>query len=232
MNDSVSLIAAFGGGLASFLSPCVLPLVPAYLSHLVSNQAELGARRILLIRALAFVLGFSLVFVLLGASASLLGRVLNANKPLLREISGIAMIFFGLHMVGILKFDWLYREKRLDYTPGSGASLGSSFVLGLVFAAGWTPCIGPILASILMYAGSAATINQGIMLLISYSLGMALPFFLSALAAQGLGNKLRRFNRYLPIITKVSGVIMIIFGYLVFNNKLQWLSSYFNFFSV
>ncbi len=232
MNDNVSLIAAFGGGLASFLSPCVLPLVPAYLSHLVSNQTGEGARRVLLIRALAFVLGFSLVFILLGASASLIGRVLNANKPLLREISGIAMIFFGLHMVGILKFDWLYREKRIDYSPGAKASMGSSFVLGLVFAAGWTPCIGPILASILMYAGSAATIKQGTILLISYSLGMALPFLLSALAAQGLGSRLRRFNRYLPIVTKVSGVIMIIFGYLVFNNKLQWLSSYFNFFSV
>lgn len=229
MNEGVSLAAAFAGGVVSFLSPCVLPLVPAYLSHLVSGQPESGARKVLLFRALGFILGFSLAFIIFGASASILGKFLGANKSVLREVSGVAMIFFGLHMTGILRLEWLYREKRIAYTPKSGASWIASFFLGMVFAAGWTPCIGPVLASILVYAGSTETVNQGITLLAFYSLGLALPFFLSALAAQRLGRGLRGFNKYLPYISKAAGVLMIIFGYLVFNNKLQQLNSYFNF---
>ncbi|HWJ04068.1 MAG TPA: cytochrome c biogenesis protein CcdA, partial [Verrucomicrobiae bacterium] len=125
---------------------------------------------------------------------------------------------------------FLHKEKRIDYTPKSSSSLGSSFMLGIVFAAGWTPCIGPILASILVYAGSVETVNQGIALLVAYSLGLALPFFLAALLAGSVSSKIKNINRYLPYITKASGVLMVILGYLVFNNKLAWLNSYFNFF--
>jgi cytochrome c-type biogenesis protein len=229
MNNNVTIVAALLGGIVSFLSPCVLPLVPAYLSYLVSDNTQ-NQRWILLRRAIGFVLGFSTVFILLGASASLIGKMLSANKATLRELSGVAMIFFGLHMVGILKLSFLYREKRLTYTPSSGSWLGNSFLLGVVFAAGWTPCIGPILASILLYASSSDTLAQGLKLLIAYSVGMAIPFLLCALLAQGLHSKIKTMNRYLPLMTKASGFIMIIMGYLAFNNKLSTLNSYFNFF--
>ncbi len=229
MHTNISFIAAFAAGIISFLSPCVLPLVPAYLSYLVSGADGENVRKTLLLRSLLFILGFSLVFIVLGASASLLGRALSSHRTVLREFSGVAMIFFGLHLVGILRIDWLYREKRLEYNPKSKATTLSALLLGVVFAAGWTPCIGPILSSILVYASSVETVNQGTLLLAVYSLGLGVPFFVSALLAQGLGFKLSGFNRFLPYITKGSGVLMIILGYLIFNNKLALLNSYFQF---
>jgi cytochrome c-type biogenesis protein len=229
MYADISILAAFSAGILSFLSPCVLPLVPAYLSYLVSGTEAQRMRKTLLLRSLLFILGFSVVFIGLGASASLLGKLLSSHRSLLRELSGLAMIFFGLHMMGILKLAWLYKEKRLEYNPKNGATSLSAFFLGVVFAAGWTPCIGPILSSILVYASSAATVNQGVVLLAVYSLGLGVPFFISALLAQGLGVKLSRFNRYMPYVTKASGVLMIVLGYLIFNNKLAVLNSYFQF---
>jgi len=138
------------------------------------------------------------------------------------------MIFFGLHMIGLLRLNWLYREKRLAYTPSTQkASFARSILLGVIFAAGWTPCIGPVLASILVYAGSQETLSQGILLLAFYSLGLALPFLIFALFAESVGGKLKALNRYLPYLTKVCGALMIVLGYLIFYNKLGLLNSFF-----
>ncbi len=228
MQDSISLTAAFLGGILSFLSPCVLPIFPVYLSYLIADT-ETRSKNIILVQAFGFILGFSLVFISLGASASLIGKFLNVNKVFLRELSGIVMIFFGLHMVGLFRLNWLYHEKRISYNPKKNtASFGRSVVLGLVFAAGWTPCIGPVLASILVYAGSTETLTQGMRLLTLYSLGLAIPFLIFALFAERLGSKFKTLNRYLPYLTKASGVLMIVLGYLVFYNKLALINSYFN----
>lgn len=232
MTSNISLIAAFSAGVVSFLSPCVLPLVPAYLSYLVSGGDDKNQQKALLWRAALFILGFSVIFILLGASATFLGKALSANRVTIREFSGLAMIFFGLHLLGILKIDWLYREKRLAYTPKTKGTALSAFFLGVVFAAGWTPCIGPILASILMYAGSAETVSQGILLLSIYSIGLGVPFFTSALLARSLRQRLQKLNQYLPYISKVSGALMIALGYLVFNNKLASLNAYFQFIQI
>ena len=227
MDGGVSLVAAFGGGIISFLSPCVLPLVPVYLTYLIGDSQEGRAR--LLLKGCGFILGFSLVFILLGASASVIGSFFKANKTLLREISGVAMIFFGLHMAGILRLKFLYTEKRFEYSPKRGSTLWGAVGFGVVFAAGWTPCIGPVLASILTFAGSVETVNQGVALLGAYSLGLGVPFFLSALLAEGLSGRISRFNKFIPYLSKASGVLLVVIGYLVFNNKLAWLNSYFNF---
>ncbi|HVJ50450.1 cytochrome c biogenesis CcdA family protein [Desulfitobacterium sp.] len=227
MQDSISWMAAFVAGILSFLSPCVLPIFPAYLSYLIADT-ETKSKNVILFRAFGFILGFSLVFIALGGSASLLGKFLNVNKVFLRELSGVVMIFFGLHMVGILRLKWLYQEKRILYNPKKNtASFGRSVLLGFIFAAGWTPCIGPILASILVYAGSTQTLTQGISLLTLYSLGLALPFLAFALFAERYGSKFKKINHLLPYFTKASGVLMIILGYLVFYNKLALLNSVF-----
>ncbi|HEX2926826.1 MAG TPA: cytochrome c biogenesis protein CcdA [Ruminiclostridium sp.] len=222
-------------GLLSFFSPCVLPLVPAYISYLTGSAiAEINsvnARLNLIVKAVGFVLGFTFVFVIMGATASSLGRLFTVNQNIIRKIGGGLIILFGLHTAGLFRIKLLYYEKRLIPFGSHQKRLGS-FFLGMAFATGWTPCIGPILSSILIYAGSMDTIGRGILLLLLYSLGMAFPFILTAAAISSLSKCLMKFNKYLPVFSAISGALLIIMGILVFNGKLSVLSHYFNFIKI
>ncbi|WP_027340571.1 cytochrome c biogenesis CcdA family protein [Halonatronum saccharophilum] len=215
----VSLVVAFFAGLISFLSPCVLPLVPAYVGY-INGGAKQRTNLFTLIRSLSFVLGFSIVFILMGASASYLGQLFAYHRQLLTKISGILIIIFGFHMLGVFKINFLYREFRFNWAQKAKSSF-SSILMGMAFAAGWTPCVGTVLASILLYAGSTATIGRGIVLLAFYSLGLGIPFIMTALYVNKSLSLSSDYNKYLPLITKFSGFIMIIFGVLIYFDKIQ-----------
>ncbi|AVX20293.1 cytochrome c-type biogenesis protein [Carboxydocella sporoproducens DSM 16521] len=231
---NVSGWLAFAAGVVSFASPCVLPLIPAYVAYLAGSTQNAtlaeGKRLRLLTRALLFILGFSLLFILLGASASAVGKLLLQYKDILRRISGALIIIFGLFMTGLLPLEMFYREVRWQATPRAGG-LGA-FLLGLAFAAGWTPCVGPILSSILLYASTEATVNKGIYLLSLYSLGLGLPFLVTALAVDKFQSALNRMARFLPVVSLVAGVIMIILGILIFTNKLGLIAGYFSWLAI
>jgi cytochrome c-type biogenesis protein len=230
--DSVSILLAFSAGLLSFLSPCVLPLIPAYASYLTGSAAnEISTNREklhLLRKSVGFVLGFSLVFIIMGASISSLGWLFAENQTLVRKIGGALIFLFGLHTTGLLKLKFLYREKRLFPFADNDKSFSSIFV-GMAFATGWTPCVGPILSSILLYAGSQDTIGMGILLLVFYSLGLAVPFLLTAFAIESFSGFFRKFSKHLPLVSILSGILMIIMGILVFTNQLTILSRNLNF---
>lgn len=211
---------AFLGGLVSFFSPCVLPVVPAYFSFLLgSSLDEKPARKLLLYRSLFFVIGFSMVFVLLGASASALGRLVSAYRPLLMRIGGVIVIIFGLQMMGLLKILWLMMEKRV-HLERKQEGAGSAFLLGLAFAGGWTPCIGPVLSGILMMASSAGSMGLGSLMLGLYSLGLAIPFLLFALLAEKAGAWIRRSVKIVRIVSIVGGTILVVLGVLLFFDLL------------
>lgn len=230
--DNISFILAFSAGLLSFLSPCVLPLIPAYVSYLTGSAVSdisTGKDKLnLLYKSIGFIIGFSLVFIALGASVSTIGKLFNSNLDILRKIGGIIVIIFGLHLTGIFKIRLLYSEKRLLPFGENPKIIGSVFV-GMAFAAGWTPCIGPILSSILIYAGSMATIGKGIFLLAMYSLGLAVPFLFTAAAIGSFSKYFRKITKYLPFISVVSGILMIFMGMLIFMNRLTIISRYLNF---
>lgn len=224
---NISLFLAFSAGLLSFLSPCVLPLIPGYLSYLAGSN--LGAhrdskdKRMLLYKSIFFVMGFTLIFLLMGASITTLGRLFFKFRLLIKRISGIVMIIFGIHTTGIFTINKFYMEKRA-FSHGNAQGFIGSFIMGLAFAAGWTPCIGPILGSILLYAGSYDTIGRGILLLTFYSLGLGLPFIGSALLIDKLSFKMKKINKYIKPLSIISGIIMIIFGILIFTDKLVLLT--------
>lgn len=233
--NNVSLLLAFSAGLLSFLSPCVLPLVPAYITYITgSTVAELdsGKTRLHTIyKSLGFVLGFSLVFIVMGASITSIGRLLITNMDIFRKIGGTLIVLFGIHITGLFKIKTLYYEKRLVPFEKLRKNISSVFV-GMAFAAGWTPCVGPILASILIYAGSMDTISMGILLLTAYSLGLAIPFILTAYAIGSFSEYFKKISRHLNTISVVSGVLLIIMGILIFTNKISVLSQYFDFFNI
>ncbi len=231
----VSLAAAFTAGLVSFLSPCVLPLVPGYIS-LVSgasvddlktdeNPRVLGK---VLLHSLLFIAGFSTVFISLGASASWLGQILLSRMSLLYRIAGIVIIIFGLHLTGILRIGILYRDKRF-HSAGKPATAFGAFMIGLAFAFGWTPCIGPILAAILSLAASQDTIRAGIMLLVLYSMGLAVPFLLTSLGINKFLKFYNRFRVHLHQVEVFSGVVLIVLGAMIFTNQFTRLAGYFAF---
>ena len=218
----------------SFLSPCVLPLVPAYITYITgSTVAELNsgkARLHTVYKSLGFAFGFSLVFIALGASVTSIGKLLITNMDIFRKIGGALIILFGIHITGLFKIKTLYYEKRLIPFEKMRKNISSVFV-GMAFAAGWTPCVGPILASILIYAGSMETIGMGIMLLAVYSLGLAVPFILTAYAIGSFSEYFRKISRYLNTISIISGILLIAMGVLIFTNKITSLSRYFDFFN-
>ncbi|MBM7556466.1 cytochrome c biogenesis CcdA family protein [Halanaerobacter jeridensis] len=225
--QDVSLFMAVFAGFASFVSPCVLPLVPAYVGYITgSTSEEKQTKTFTLWRAIAFVLGFSLVFIMMGATASYIGKLFAEYKLLFHKISGILIIVFGLHLIGLLKMEFLYKEARVE-GPKEATSWITAVLMGMAFAAGWTPCVGPVLASILAYAGSSTTLVQGIILLVFYSLGLGIPFILTAVFIEKFMEVSNKVNKYLPIVSKVSGAVLIIFGILLFLNKVQALSQYF-----
>ena len=230
--DNIPILLAFSAGLLSFLSPCVLPLMPAYISYLTGSSIEElkenKTKLLTLYRSFGFVLGFSIIFILMGISITSLGKLLITYKDLFRKIGGVIIIVFGLHTLGVFKVKLFYREKRfLRFDKIKGPF--SSVIMGMAFATGWTPCIGPILSSILIYATSMDSIGKGVLLLIMYSLGLAVPFILTAIAIESFTKQFRKLSKYLPIISTISGVLMIMMGFIIFTNKLAILSRYGNF---
>lgn len=226
------MLLAFSAGLLSFLSPCVLPLVPAYVSYLTGSSVEElyddNAKHFTLYKSFGFVLGFSIIFILMGVSITSLGKLLITHKDVFRKVGGAFIIVFGLHTLGVFKVKLLYREKRFFYFDKIKGPF-SSVIMGMAFAAGWTPCIGPILSSILIYAASMNSIGKGVFLLIMYSLGLAVPFILTAMAIGSFRSQFKKFSKYLPLMSIISGVLMIIMGILIFLNKLTILNQYVNF---
>ena len=227
-------LAAFVAGLLSFLSPCVLPLVPGYVSLISGASVEelQGPQRRMLrtvmLHSLTFVLGFSIVFIALGAVATGVGQVFNQYHSLLSKLAGVIVIIFGLHLTGILKIKALYADKRLHDVKGGSSAVGS-FAVGFAFAFGWTPCIGPILATILVLAGAQETVWKGVILLAVYSLGLAVPFLLTSLGVDRFLAFYSRFRRHLHTVEVLSGVLLIAIGVLIFLNNLRLLSGYLSF---
>ena len=217
---NLTLFLAFGGGVISFLSPCVLPLVPAYIGHLAGHtlDKEGGSRARTLAHAMAFVLGFTAVFVALGTTASLIGAVAQdvlKSMPF-RIGSGVVLIILGLHMAGLLRINALYRDTRFQMKPNRRWGLASSFLIGLIFAAGWTPCIGPILGSILVVAAMQGT--TGALLLAVYSLGLGVPFLVAGYALESATKVIRRLNRHAHSVELIGGGSMVVMGLLVMFN--------------
>jgi len=226
MAVEVSLIAALSAGLLSFFSPCILPLIPTYLSYLLGDYAKAKKKErnlSLIIRSVSFILGFTVIFVLLGLSATFLGKFLIQNQNLLTTVGGVIIIIFGLHLTGIFEISYFYREKKFEL-PGYLKGNLKAFVMGIVLALGWTPCIGPILSSILIAASSRANIAEGGMLLFFYAVGMAVPFFLTAVFMDYLLPKFKAFNKYLPLVNKITGTLLIIFGLMMVTGYLEVLN--------
>ena len=224
-------LTAFVAGILSFLSPCVLPLVPGYVSLISGATVEdlqAGDRRMLrtvMLHSLTFILGFSVVFIALGAVATGIGQFANEYHNLLAKVAGIIVIVFGLHLTGLLKIKALYADKRLHDVKGGSSALGS-FAVGFAFAFGWTPCIGPILATILVFAGAQETLFKGVLLLAIYSAGLAVPFLLTSLGVDRFLGFYTRFRRHLHTVEVISGVLLIVVGVLIFMNNLKLLSGY------
>jgi cytochrome c-type biogenesis protein len=233
MGDNVTLFAAFGAGFLSFISPCVLPLIPGYLSfvsgvsleEMRSAEAASAARRQVLTTSLAFVLGFSLVFITLGASATALGKFLLNQSPIIGKIAGVVVIIFGLHTMGLFRISILETEKRMSAGSKPVTLLGAMLV-GIAFAFGWSPCIGPILGAILLVAGSKDTIGEGILLLAVYSAGLGIPFLLTSLAINKFFSATSRIRRHYHAIELVSGGLLVAVGVLMFTNQLTVIVRY------
>jgi cytochrome c-type biogenesis protein len=215
-------IAAFVAGLISFLSPCVLPLVPGYVS-LISGagleelkEQNIQFRRTVMLNSLMFILGFSIVFIILGGLAAVLGNLIGSNRKLLMRVAGVVIIIFGLHLTGLLPIKFLYADKRMHGMRTKATALGS-FLVGFAFAFGWSPCIGPILATILAFAASQETVIKGVLLLAVYSLGLAVPFLLTSLGISRFLAFYGNFRRYLHAVEVASGVLLIGIGLLIFT---------------
>src|SRR6188768_1746100 len=217
---TLSIVVAFAAGLLSFLSPCVLPLVPSYIGFLTGmTLPEMGGRRrVALLHALCFVSGFALIFILLGASATALGRALNYYQVWLTRVGGVLIIAFGLYCLGVLKLDALQMERRVHLQDKPVGFLGSVLV-GMAFGAGWTPCIGPILGAILSLATVEADVGKGMLLLGAYSAGLAVPFLLAAVAVERFFDWFQSFRRYLPWVMRISGVLLVVVGVLMMTGE-------------
>lgn len=226
----VSFTLAFFAGVLSFLSPCVLPLVPAYVSFItglsVDELRHSPRTSKTMGNTIAFVLGFSMIFISLGASSSLLGSLLLKYQDYLRIAGGILTIIFGFFIAGFIKLDFLMRERRFHINKGPAGYLGAFFI-GMSFAAGWTPCIGPILGTILIYASSQASASYGLKLLAVYSLGLAIPFILATLAINVFFTYTRKIHKFMRILMIISGLILIAFGIMLLTNKIGQLSALF-----
>ena len=224
--EQTSLFVAFSAGLLSFLSPCVLPLVPVYLASLCGPEIlepEINRSRLpMFLHSLSFVLGFSLVFIILGAGAGFAGFALSTNLSLINKIAGSLLIAFGLFLLAALKIPWLNYEKRL--TPSLGATTGYllSLLIGAIFSLAWTPCVGPILGGILTLAWGSETAWRGAYLLASYSLGLGLPFLVIGVTFDSIRPLLKRIHRYSTWIYIVSGLLLIAVGILILTNTMIW----------
>jgi cytochrome c-type biogenesis protein len=229
----VNLFVAFAAGIFSFLSPCVLPLIPSYLSFvsgvslekLRSDQALARLRGRVILHSLAFILGFSLVFVSLGASASYLGSLFLGYRNFIRLLGGLFVLLVGLYLVGVFKIPALERYLQFNLKDKPAGYLGSILV-GITFAVAWTPCVGPILGAILALAGTAGEVGRGMLLLSSYAAGLALPFFLSALAVNSFFQFSHTFRRYIQAVHIMGGVLLIVVGILLLTDYMTLLNTY------
>jgi cytochrome c-type biogenesis protein len=226
---SLGLTIAFGAGLLSFLSPCVLPLIPSYVTFITGLSLEdvQKARRAALVHSLLFVLGFTLIFLALGATATALGQLLSYQRVWISRVGGVLIIVFGLYMLGVFNVALFSQERRVHIADKPVGYLGTLLV-GIAFGAGWTPCIGPILGSILTYAASSADMSRGLWLLLAYSLGLAVPFLLSAIAVERFLDFFTRMKRQMGWITRTSGVLMIAIGILMVTDYFTVLASVLN----
>ncbi|MFT9846673.1 cytochrome c biogenesis CcdA family protein [Aneurinibacillus sp. REN35] len=228
--ETISFAFAFAAGIISFFSPCIFPLLPAYVAHLTGGnikQNRLNAeRKVVMIRSLGFILGFSFIFVVMGASASFVGQLFRENRQLVEQISGILIIIFGFQMAGMLNLRFLMMEKRWDTTAAKQQNIWGSVLLGLAFGSGWTPCVGLALSSILLLAGSAETMYNGMVLLWIYSLGLGIPFFALSFVLTYSLTVMKKVNRFMPVISKSSGWIMVGMGILLFTGQMQKISAW------
>ena len=241
--ESVPVVAAAAAGVVSFLSPCVLPLVPGYLSFVSGmSYADLAGEgdhpisraaltRVVTTNGAAFVLGFTTVFIALGASATTLGRFLVGSSPVFTKIAGAVIVVFGLHILGVVRIPLLYREKRIHGHAAPRTVVGA-YAVGMAFAFGWTPCIGPILAAVLTMAATQETVRQGVGLLAVYSLGLGVPFLAAALGVNYLLGFTTRFRRYVRAVELAGGALLVFVGVLVFADRMGWLSQQLSFLRV
>ena len=223
----IKLVFAFGAGFISFLTPCVLPIIPGYISYITGknlNEIERD-RKIVLVKTILFSLGFSLVFIALGITASTVGNILLFFSSELRITAGIIIILFSFQMLGLFNFQFLNQEKRIE-TKGYKDSYAFPFVVGAAFAFGWTPCIGPVLGSILALSATEASVSKGILLLSFYSLGLAIPFIASGYFMSKFLASKKGFGKYYNRITKTGGTILLITGILIMTNQIQVISYY------
>lgn len=226
---SIGLAVAFLAGILSFLSPCVLPLVPSYLGFVTGmNAAEMtDRRRVAMIQATLFVLGFTTIFLLLGAGATQLGAALATHKEMVGRIGGVLIIFFGLVTMGVIKIPALQMEARVHLQEKPLGVLGA-FLVGMAFGAGWTPCLGPILGGILTLASTQETLGRGMLLLGAYSAGLAIPFLVAAWMVESFFEWFQKFRKYLPWVQRISGALLVLVGILLVTGKFTELASYLN----
>lgn len=228
--ENISLFLAFSSGILSFLSPCILPLVPIYLTYLTgSSIEEINNKNKLTViyKAVGFTLGFTLIFIIMGISVTSFGQLFDRNKDIFRKIGGIIIIVFGLHIIGVVKIKTFYYQKTM-LQPQKFKSGLSSFFIGMAFAIGWTPCVGPMLASILIYAGNTKTLASGIKLLIAYSVGLGIPFIISGFLVDFISGYIKRFSKYFNVVSIVSGVMLIFMGIMTFTNKMYIINNIFS----
>ena len=222
----IELLIAFGAGLISFLSPCVLPLIPGYISYVSGSSLNelIEKKNINLIPIILFTVGFSIVFIIFGAASTFLGQLLLQNSSELRIVAGFIIIIFSLHIIGVINLKFLNYEKRIQ--TNNNKNIFSPIVIGAAFGFGWTPCIGPILGSILALAATEESINKGILLLLFYSLGLALPFILSGYLIQRFLIFSKKFKKNINLVSKIGGLILLLTGILILTNQLQALGYY------
>ena len=222
----IELIIAFGAGLISFLSPCVLPLIPGYISYISGSSLNelVEKKNINLIPIVLFTVGFSIVFIIFGAASTFLGQVLLQNSYELRILAGLVIVILSLHIIGIININFLNYEKRIQTNVSK--NFFSPILIGMAFAFGWTPCIGPILGSILILASTEESLTQGILLLFSYSIGLAIPFILSGYLIQKFLIFSKNFKKNINKVSKIGGIILLITGILIITNQLQALGFY------
>jgi len=223
-----TFFAVFGAGLVSFFSPCVIPLIPAYVSYLTGVSVDRlregeFKRTVAFSRGFGFVLGFSVVFIIMGAAVTYAGQLLYSNRVMLTRAGGVMVFLAGLHLMGAFPIKAFMKEHRIPYVP-RGAGFITSFLLGTAFAAGWTPCVGPVLSGVLVYAASSQKVAAGVVMLGIYSLGFAVPFLATAMAIDYLASYLRAVNKFLPWISKTSGLILVLLGILLFFDRLAVLT--------
>ena len=220
------LFVAFGAGLISFLSPCVLPLIPGYISYISGNSLSelIEKKKINLIPIILFTLGFTIVFIIFGAASTFLGQIFLQNSNKLRIFAGLVIVILSLHIIGVINLKFLNYEKRIQ--TNINRNFYSPILIGMAFAFGWTPCIGPILGSILALAATEESINKGILLLIFYSLGLALPFILSGYLIQKFLIFSKNFKKNINLVTKIGGFVLLFTGILILTNQLQALGFY------